>query len=227
VVRFLLIFVCSSLFAAGPMTHLYLGEEYCLIRHYDEKETGEFFVGTLFPDIRYITHFPRKKTHFPVKNLLEVWECPFPFLAGMKFHNWVDEMREVFVVQSGIYEKVIPHAEGKEATLLKFIEEEILDYDGRKWGALFNPALKEEREFTTDTMINRWHWMIWCAMQTRPSWFLWAISYVDTQIFGISNQTLYQWSTLLPKFASDPEFQGYVNHLLTHLLQKMGEALPK
>lgn len=168
-VRFLLIFIVSTTFAAGPMTHLYLGEEYCLKRRYDEKETEEFLVGTLLPDIRYIAHFPREKTHFTVKTLLDVWECPSPFLAGIKFHNWVDEIREAFVVQSGIYEKVVPYAEGKHATLLKFIEEEILGYDGRKWRFLFGEPMEEEKKFASEEMINKWHWAIWMAMQARPS----------------------------------------------------------
>ncbi|MCP5505700.1 MAG: hypothetical protein H7A38_02325 [Chlamydiales bacterium] len=226
-VRALLIFLCSTAFAAGPMTHLYLGEEYCLKRRYDEKETGEFLVGTLFPDIRYITHFPREKTHFPVDSLLEIWECPSPFLAGMKFHNWVDGVREAFVVRSGIYEKVIPYANGKEATLLKFIEEEILDYDGRKWGALFREAHEEEKKYTTDAMINKWHWIVWGSMQARPNWPLWGLSYLKAEAFGITSQTLYDWSYLLPTFANDPAFQGYVDDLLSHLFQKMEEVLPK
>ena len=69
----------------------------------------------------------------------------------MKFHAWVDQVREEFVVASGIYKKVIPYAEGREATLLKFIEEEIIDYDGRKWGSLFGDSLEEEKAYASGT----------------------------------------------------------------------------
>lgn len=70
-----------------------------------EEGTEAFLVGTLFPDIRYITHFPREKTHFNVNSLKEVGETSSPFDAGMKFHAWVDRVREEFVISSGIYKK--------------------------------------------------------------------------------------------------------------------------
>ncbi len=51
----------------------------------------------------------------------------------MKLHVWVDVMRENFIA-SKVYDAVAPHAEQFSATLLKFIEEEILAdfYDGRQ-----------------------------------------------------------------------------------------------
>lgn len=206
------------------MTHLYLGEEYCLKRGYNEQETGEFLVGTLFPDIRYIAHFPREKTHFDVKCFSEVWECSSPFFAGMKFHVWVDEVREAFVVESGIYERVIPYAEGKPATLLKFIEEEILDYDGRKWSYLFGPSFDEERGYTNDEIIQKWHYIIWGCMNARPSWSLWGLSYLKAEAFGISNETLYRWSYHLPTLANDRVFIEYVGKLLLYIHEEMGKC---
>ena len=44
---------------------------------------------------------------------------------------------------------------------------------------------------------------------------------------GISDETLYEWSYLLPELAQDPIFQSHVKHLLSYLLTKMEEPLPK
>ena len=204
------------------MTHLFLGEEYCKLRRIeDEGNKRDFLVGTLFPDIRYIAHFSRQRTHFDVRNLKEVEESSSYFIAGMKFHAWVDKVREAFVVDSGIYEKVDPYANGQKATLLKFIEEEIIDYDGRKWSHFFGSALEEEKAYASEEQIQKWHTIIWGAMQARPSWSLWGLSYVKAQAFGISNETLYQWSYYLPKFGRDPLFQGYVHDLLSYMLREM------
>ena len=84
-VRTLLIFLffIPAIYAAGPMTHLYLGEEYCKMnRIEDEGKVRDFLVGTLFPDIRYITHFPREKTHPHVSHLREVQASDSLFEAG-------------------------------------------------------------------------------------------------------------------------------------------------
>lgn len=206
------------------MTHLFLAEEYCKLKRIeDESDLKGFLVGTSFPDIRYITHFPREQTHFSINNLKEVSESSSLFEAGMKFHAWVDKVREEFVVASGIYEKIAPFAEGQKATLLKLIEEEIIDYDGRKWGTLFGAPLDEEKRYTTEEMIQKWHNIIWGCMQVRPSWPLWGLSYLKAQAFGISNETLYRWSYLLTVFSKNPEFIGYVHDLLNHILTEMEE----
>ena len=43
-------------------------------------------MGTLFPDIRYVAHFPRELTHPIVRDVGEVESCFSKFEAGIKFH---------------------------------------------------------------------------------------------------------------------------------------------
>ncbi|MCB1115080.1 MAG: hypothetical protein KDK71_01315 [Chlamydiia bacterium] len=225
-VRIGIVILCfwTSLFGAGPMTHLYLAEEFCNALRYGEEETKQFLIGTSLPDIRYLTHCPRENTHFPVTSLKEVIECPSPFLAGMKFHAWVDEEREAFVLASGIYKKIALYTNVKRETFLKFLEEEIIDYDGRKWGDLFGAPIKEEETYAHYEQIAKWHFFVWGSMQARPSWLLWGASWIRREIFGISNQIVYLWSYHFATLAKEPEFRGYVDDLLTHLLQKIETA---
>ncbi len=215
--------------AAGPMMHLFLGEKYCSVSGDSEERTGEFLVGTLYPDIRYVAHFPRELTHPLVSNLEEVKKCTSSFERGIQFHAWVDIVREEFVEKSGIYRTVTPYAHGHKATLLKFIEEEVLAsfYDGRKWNFLFDQKLENERVFATDDQIEKWHTMIQYCMAYRPSWLIWGVSYFKSQAFGISDETLYEWSYLLPELAQEPIFQLHVKNLLAYLLEKMEEPLSK
>lgn len=224
-ISLIVLFFLSSLYGAGPITHLFLGEEYCRIfRIENETHKRDFLLGTSFPDIRYITHCSREETHFNVRSLKEVEESPSYFIAGMKFHAWVDHVREAFVVASGIYDKIEPYGEGKKETLLKFIEEEIIDYDGRGWGSIFREVLDEEKAFASSEKIQKWHWIVWGALQARPSWPIWGLSYIRSQAFGISNETLYRWSYLLSQYVKDPEFQGYVDDLLRHILGEMKQS---
>ncbi len=215
--------------AAGPMTHLLLGEKYCFLSGDSEEKTGEFLVGTLFPDIRYIAHFPRARTHPVVTDLREVVQSSSNFHAGIKFHAWIDIIREEFIEESGIYQAVMPYAKGHEATLLKFIEEEILAdfYDGQKWSYLFDRIGENEKIFATDDQIGRWHFIIQYSMSYRLSWLIWGVSYFKSQAFGISDETLYEWSYLLPSLAQDSLFQSHVKALLAYIQEKMEESLSK
>lgn len=220
-VRALLILFICPLFAAGPVTHLYLGEKYCEIHQVEEAE--DFIVGTLYPDIRYISRFPRHLTHPSITDIKQIKKAPTSFQSGLQFHAWVDIIREKFVVQSGIYKAIAEYAEGHEATFLKFLEEEILAdlYDGRKWSVLFNATHEEERAFATEEEIERWHVLLQYSMGYRPSWLIWGVSYFKDQLFGISNTTLYFWSYALVDLAQQPLFRSHVTSLLAYIESKL------
>ena len=135
----------------------------------------------------------------------------------MKLHAWVDITRENFVTPE-IYEAVSPYAEGFPATLLKFIEEEIMAdfYDGRRWAFYLDKVLPEELVFINEEVILKWHRIVQWTMILRPSWLLWAQSYRGPS-FGVPARTLYNWSCLLPELKKRPIFQNYLQDLLRHL----------
>ena len=135
----------------------------------------------------------------------------------MKLHAWVDITRENFVTPE-IYEAVSPYAEGFPATLLKFIEEEIMAdfYDVKRLAFYLDKVLPEELVFINEEVILKWHRIVQWTMILRPSWLLWAQSYRGPS-FGVPAQTLYNWSCLLPELKKRPIFQNYLQDLLRHL----------
>ncbi len=65
---FLLIFSISSAFCGLPIFHLVLSQYWLDNFEKCSKENrDEFIVGSLFPDIRYISSLSREETH--IKNL--------------------------------------------------------------------------------------------------------------------------------------------------------------
>ena len=211
----------GSSLCSGPVTHLYLGELYCNARSIEDPAwIRDFLRGTLFPDIQYIGHISRERTHPQVSHLDEVDATEDPFEAGMKFHAWVDIKREAFVEASGIYALVASCDENQKAKFLKFIEEELLAdlYDGRGWLPIFDEVAPEQRQFgLSDEIIWRWHNCLTVAIRFRPSWYLWGTSYYQEAAIGLSNDTLYNWSYLLVEHARDPLFQNHVDALIDHL----------
>ena len=210
--------VCRCSFAAGPLVHLYLAERYCqLYEVEDETWKEDFLVGTLFPDIRYIFPLSREETH-PSTPFEQILSTSSGFEAGMRFHVWVDQMRERFVCDTGIYAQVLPYTKKHRATLLKWIEEEILfdQYEGERWSHLFDRVWEEETERVSIDIVEKWHFMIRSTLNYHLSSLLFALSDRE-EAFGISNQELYEWSYLLPELVKEEGFQLHVKTLLRHL----------
>lgn len=202
-------------FCAGPMTHLWVAERFCEIHNItDPRIVQHILLGTEYPDIRYITKRARELTHPNVLDIYEVVKCDSPFEAGIRLHAWVDHIREAYVSPE-VYERITPYSEGRSSTLLKFLEEEMLAdiYDGRRWSSYFNEVLEEEYSYAEQSEIEKWHWIIQWTMAVRPTNLLWARSYWNP-LFGISVDTLYNWSYLILEFKKDPLFQKHMEGFL-------------
>lgn len=219
-----LIYYFTPLSSAGPILHLWVTERFCEIYGINDHDVLQgIIIGSEYPDIHYITKFPRNLTHSTVVDIQEVIQSVTPFELGMKLHSWLDLTRENFIDQS-IYAAIALYDDCHSATLLKFIEEEILAdfYDGRKWSFFFDTVLSEELIITNKEAVLKWHDMIQWTMSFRPNWLLWAQSYRGPA-FGLSTDTLYNWSYLLPELKQKPIFQNYLNALLEYLEAKLCE----
>lgn len=208
----------SSLHSAGPVLHLWVAERFCKICGITDNDILQgIIVGTEFPDIRYLTHELRNLTHPLVSDISEILQSQTPFEVGMKLHAWLDVIRENFI-EPEVYAAITRYAEGHSAALLKFIEEEMLGdiYDGRQCLFYFDKVLPEEIIFTDEKTIHKWHAMIQWTISIRPSWLLWAQSYRGSA-FGISTNTLYNWSYLLPELKQEPIFKNHLNTLLEYI----------
>ena len=67
-----------------------------------DKNLAEFLIGNVFPDIRYIDKIPREQTHFANVTLKDLKNAD-SFMAGVKCHSMVDELREKFLAENGLY----------------------------------------------------------------------------------------------------------------------------
>lgn len=220
-----MVFYFSPLSSAGPMLHLWVAERFCEIHGIDDNEVLQgIIIGSEFPDIRYITELSRDETHPIVLDIQEVIQSATPFEIGVKLHSWLDFIREDFIDQI-IYDAISLYDNEHSATLLKFVEEEILAdfYDGRKWSFFFDKILPEELIFAKEEAAIKWHSLIQWTMSFRPSWLLWAQSY-RSPAFGLSTETLYDWSYLIQELKQQQTFQDYLNALLEHLDKKLQEC---
>lgn len=133
----------------------------------DEKK---FFVGTVFPDIRYLGVIDRDKSHHENPTVEGLRSIKGDFQKGMYAHALVDIKREKLISNLGIYDLVEENKYSVYA--MKFIEDEftynlIKDWD--KYKDYLNTVLDEEKELVSEKEAERWHSIIRNYFSQSPS----------------------------------------------------------
>ena len=144
-------------YMAAPITHIVLADK-LFERYFHGKDKKDFYVGTSFPDIRYMGIIDREKTHFSnVK--LGILQSLSPFEAGLKFHSLVDKVREDFMKSKDVY-ALVP-ASPFTTQSLKFFEDKVLYEKRGDWNEItpyFKDATKDELSFGLKELdIEKWH----------------------------------------------------------------------
>jgi len=217
----LCLFAFSTLsFAAAPATHVVLAEKWInQHEHYDAAQKQAFYLGTLFPDIRYMGEVSRGDTHEKGVTLQLLLEQQSPFLKGKRLHAFVDVKREELVGKWRIYERIktVP-GQRFRATFLKFLEDEILFQKKRvpKITAYFNKVLPEELEQKVSKVsLENWHQNQKMAVSQPPSMYLAKRGAENLSFAGIPPHLLTAWSHSLKVLSKKKEMQNYVDHLLS------------
>lgn len=153
---------------AAPATHIILADK-VFEKYFQDKTKSEFYIGTSFPDIRYLGVIDREKTHFSDLNINTLTSLP-AFESGLKFHSLVDEVREKFMRSHNVY-SLVP--ESRYVTqALKFFEDKILYEERNNWdeiASFFKMATNEELSFGVKAAdIDKWHRFLHTYFATKP-----------------------------------------------------------
>lgn len=152
---------------ANQITHVALAEKK-YTELFSKFEKADFFIGTIFPDIRYLGVIEREKTHdkdFLLPDILN--DRNTAFRAGVKYHCLVDAVREKFVTERGLY-ALVPQS--KYITqAVKCLEDEIYYPEVLSWAAYSNmleKVLPEETAYgISPEDVTRWHKLLFGLLQ--------------------------------------------------------------
>lgn len=146
-----------------------------LARKFSEKE---FFIGNVFPDIRYPTGLDRAITHhpmYPVSNLSlgSIEAAATPFEAGIVSHCLIDQLTHRFREERGLYELVVArHGIAYPDRSLKLLEEELFYTRFSRWPAVteyLQTILPEERLYPIEApALTDWHQAVSAYIQQPP-----------------------------------------------------------
>lgn len=155
---------------AAPITHIVLAINFLSLVP-DKFDKKEFVLGTSFPDIRYLNVITRDKTHFKDPTLEKILKEKDSFKAGMMFHNYVDVVREDFMIKVGVYDLMPKSRFSSHA--LKFNEDVILYDQIDNWkdvAEFFNDVLPQQRKFKIkDYYLACWNKSIARYIQDAPT----------------------------------------------------------
>ena len=156
---------------AAPITHIVLANK-VFDNYFSKFEKGNFFVGTSFPDIRYLKIIDRDTTHFKNVELnLRTLNLDNSFVAGAKFHVIVDWIRENYIIANNTYER-IPKSRYVTQSL-KLLEDELLYEKIGSWDQIvkdFEHIPYEQIDFVLDKkQINRWFLLLREYFLSKPT----------------------------------------------------------
>jgi len=153
---------------AAPITHIVFADK-VFNKFFSDKKRKDFFIGTVFSDIRYLGAIDRKSTHFKGVKIDDL-KNEDSFLAGLKFHSLVDEVRVSFIRSKNIY-SLRPDSEYKTVAL-KVVEDELYYDKISHWNEIidfFNEVLSEELSFGIKKKdITRWHRLLQGYFSKKP-----------------------------------------------------------
>ena len=154
---------------AAPITHIVLSNK-VFDQFFKSKDRAAFFVGTSFPDIRYLGIISRNKTHYQKMNLSDVVNEE-SFMSGVKFHSLVDIVREDFYQRNNLY-SLIPDSVYKTQTV-KVYEDILLHGKVSDWETIsnyFDQVYSEEVGYGLKlSEIQSWHQLLIPYFQNEPT----------------------------------------------------------
>jgi len=154
---------------AAPITHVAITAR-VFDKFFKGRAKEDFFIGSLFPDIRYLGVIARDKTHYANITLNDLVGDD-SFLAGVKFHSILDAAREKFMVENDVY-ALCPRSKYITQSL-KILEDEILYKYVKDWQEYINylkNILPEEINLgISNKDAQRWHNLLMQYFKKQPN----------------------------------------------------------
>jgi len=154
---------------AAQITHTVLSEK-VFGKFFSDKIKKDFFVGSCFPDIRYLNGTERDKTHFSNLSVADL-KNNNSFLAGVKFHSIVDSVRENYMTKNNVY-SLCPESKYTTRSLKMFEDWVCYPYidNWQEYINYFDEILPDEINYGMEKKdLEKWHRLLQKYFFQRPN----------------------------------------------------------
>ncbi len=184
----------------GPVTHIAITDK-VFDRLFAGMDRRMFYIGTLFPDIRYMGVINRSATHFDRVSVADI-RREEPFKAGVMFHSLVDKARQQFMGENPVYED--HHTDMQPGWIAKIAEDTFFFSYAKNLPAVskyLDTILPQETECAIpQTVIKTWHNILKTYIKNKPS----AATLKTLSAFmGIPNEKVAAMTGILNKITED------------------------
>ncbi len=231
--RYMLIFSILSLgltlnlSASMPYGHILFADLWHQATDSD-SDYDEVIIGTLYPDIRYIAGLDRDETHEIGISLEDVETAESSFEQGRLLHCWVDEVRDSFVEEEGLYDDLEGLPMAHRSTFIKLLEDEIY-YDQWNWSEARRCILgMMPQELTAELeadKVSEWYQLVRLYLSQRPSKLMHRMASSGKSYRGITHDVFALWMVRLPKLAKDPKAREAAQRLREHMEEQIANHL--
>lgn len=215
-------------YSAAPGTHVFFAKLWLDKGNYSKSYEKDFIIGTLFPDIRYLKVISREKTHPKNLTLKDIASANNAVAAGSLFHAWLDDHREEFVINYGIYNKISEHPKKYKSRLLKIIEDELywehLDIEQTRKALSSKITKYEKSQGISNKHLRQWRDVLVFYFKTKPS-----VTFINPEkvnkklLTNFPNKEIWDLSAILKNASKDLEFIDYSKKLQGHLTSLFDE----
>ncbi len=156
---------------ATPIAHLWTARMYT--DGHPHMDVAPFFIGAVFPDIRYLGTIDRSVTHAASADESKRFATEPPFASGVLFHQLLDMYEHPFAYTLATDLKLDQHPHIYSS--IKLFEDEVLFSRLTNWDQLesiFQSPRPEEIAFgVSPEIIQRWHQHLraYCTQPPSPS----------------------------------------------------------
>ncbi len=144
---------------ASQITHIPYGRKIKDLFLYDRKiNERKFYIGTVFPDIRYLGSIDRKETHWENLQIEELDKIENDFKLGMYVHSLVDIERNKVLRRLNMKE-LVPQ-KPMVTSVLKILEDIVVYPLVDDWGEIisyFDQVIAEELRYVNKEKVINWH----------------------------------------------------------------------
>jgi hypothetical protein len=204
---------------AAQITHIALTDK-VFDRYFSHFDKRDFYIGTVFPDIRHLVGLHRDITHVYELDLSEVIAEPSSFEAGRKFHCLVDVVRDDFLHTAGLVE-MLPEVRDR-SSLPKFIEDELFYGNVSTWSevvSFFRVVLGEEVAYgISESGVEKWHKSLQAYFQVAPSNASRREHFLD---LGIEEERISNFNKNLDSIRENPEVKKILLGIYDHIEVQM------
>lgn len=150
---------------SNQITHLYYAEK-LYNKFFKDKNEKEFFIGSCFPDVRYVSRADKSVTHFYYNDEFDrekiyIDKNDSAFICGVKIHNLIDSINTKYL-RASIYDVYNNRFEHVRTPTL-FLEDTInfnLILNLNRYINFFDEVISEEINFNKYIKpidVEKWH----------------------------------------------------------------------